>query len=168
MQKRGLVERVLIVDTDVHQGNGSASILSGDDSIFTFSIHGAKNFPFHKEESDLDIELADETGDSEYIEALEWGLEKSLAAARPQLAIYLAGADPFEGDRLGRLSVSKDGLAERDRIVLETLRNENIPVAVVMAGGYAKDVEETMEIHMNSITRAASLHEKLHETSKGA
>lgn len=164
MQNMGLVESVLIVDTDVHQGNGSASILSGDDSIFTFSIHGAKNFPFRKEESDLDIELADGTRDGEYLEALEWGLEKSLAASNPQLAIYLAGADPFEGDRLGRLSVSKKGLAERDRIVLETLRDRNIPVAVVMAGGYSNDVEDTVEIHMNSIKKAASLH----ETLKGA
>ncbi|CAN5624170.1 MAG: histone deacetylase [Actinomycetota bacterium] len=158
MQNMGLVERAVIVDTDVHQGNGSASILSGDDSVFTFSMHGAKNFPFHKEESDLDIELADGTRDDEFLENLEWGLKKSLAASRPQLAIYLAGADPFEGDRLGRLSVSKDGLAERDRIVLETLRDRNIPVAVVMAGGYSNDVENTVEIHMNSIKRAAELH----------
>ncbi len=164
MQNMGLVGRAVIVDTDVHQGNGSASILSGDDSVFTFSIHGAKNFPFHKEESDLDIELADDARDDEYLEALEWGLEKSLAASNPQLAIYLAGADPFEGDRLGRLSVSKEGLAERDRIVLETLRNRNIPVAVVMAGGYSNNVEDTVEIHLNSVKRAASLH----ENSKGA
>lgn len=161
MQNLGLVERAVIVDTDVHQGNGSASILSGDDSVFTFSIHGAKNFPFHKEESDLDIELADETSDGEYLEALEWGLEKSLAASRPQLAIYLAGADPFEGDRLGRLSISKEGLAARDRIVLETLRERQIPVALVMAGGYAKDVEDTVEIHFNSIKRAAKLRSSL-------
>lgn len=158
MQKIGRIERAVIVDTDVHQGNGSASILSGDESVFTFSIHGAKNFPFHKEESDLDIELENGTEDAEYLEALEWGLEKSLAASRPDLAIYLAGADPFEGDRLGKLSVSKDGLAERDRIVLETLRDRSIPVAVVMAGGYSSDVEDTVEIHMNSIKRAAELH----------
>ncbi len=164
IQKRGLIERAVIVDTDVHQGNGSASILSGDDSVFTFSIHGAKNFPFHKEGSDLDVELADGAEDSEFLESLGWGLEKSLAASEPELAIYLAGADPFEGDRLGRLSVSKDGLAERDRIVLETLRNARIPVAVVMAGGYANDVKDTVDIHFNSIKKAASLH----ENSKGA
>lgn len=161
MQARGLVRRVVIVDTDVHQGNGSASILSGDDSVFTFSIHGAKNFPFRKEESDLDIELADETKDDEYLEALGWGLEKALGVSEPELAIYLAGADPFEGDRLGKLSVTKDGLAERDRMVLETLRARNIPTVLVMAGGYAKNVEDTVDIHFNSVKRAAKLHGSL-------
>ncbi|MGH3085858.1 MAG: histone deacetylase family protein [Rubrobacteraceae bacterium] len=163
MQSVGLVERVVIVDTDVHQGNGTASILSGDDSIFTFSIHGARNFPFHKEQSDLDIELADGTKDKEYLKALEWGLEKALGASDAGLAIYLAGADPFEDDRLGRLSVTKEGLKERDRMVLETLRERDIPVALVMAGGYAKEVADTVEIHFDSIRRAANLH----ETPKG-
>lgn len=167
MQNRSLVERVVIVDTDVHQGNGTASILSGDDSVFTFSIHGAKNFPFHKEKSDLDVELADGTRDDEYLESLSWGLEKSLGASEAQLAIYLAGADPFEGDRLGRLSVSKEGLKERDKIVLETLRERNIPVALVMAGGYAKNVEDTVEVHFNSIERAASLHRTLKGNQHG-
>jgi acetoin utilization deacetylase AcuC-like enzyme len=156
-QAEGFVERVVIVDTDVHQGNGTAAILGGDPSIFTFSIHGAKNFPFHKEESDLDVALPDGAGDAEYLAALEDGLEEALDRSGAQLAIYLAGADPYEGDRLGRLSVTKDGLAERDRLVLESCRERGVPVAVTMAGGYARDVKDTVEIHFNSIERAASL-----------
>jgi acetoin utilization deacetylase AcuC-like enzyme len=157
VQAGGLVERVVVVDTDVHQGNGTAAILHGDPSVFTFSIHGAKNFPFHKEESDLDVALPDGADDSEFLDALEDGLERSLEESRAELAIYLAGADPFEDDRLGRLSVSKEGLAERDSLVLESCRERGIPVAVTMAGGYARYVEDTVEIHFQSIERAATL-----------
>jgi acetoin utilization deacetylase AcuC-like enzyme len=157
VQAAGLIERVVIVDTDVHQGNGTAEILRGDTSVFTFSIHGDKNFPFRKEESDLDIALPDGADDGEYLEALEVGLEEALDASCAQLAIYLAGADPFEDDRLGRLSVSKKALAERDRLVLEACRERAIPVAVTMAGGYARSVEDTVDIHFRSIERAAAL-----------
>jgi acetoin utilization deacetylase AcuC-like enzyme len=157
VQAERLVERVVVVDTDVHQGNGTAAILRGDPSIFTFSIHGARNFPFRKEESDLDVALPDGADDGEFLEALEDGLEKALEASGAKLAIYLAGADPYEDDRLGRLSVSKEGLAERDRLVLESCRERGIPVAVTMAGGYARKVEETVDIHFRSIERAASL-----------
>src|SRR5215213_5727832 len=157
VQAEGLVERVVVLDTDVHQGNGTAAILHGDTSIFTFSIHGAGNFPFHKEESDLDIALPDRADDGEFLAALEYGLERALEGSRAELAIYLAGADPFEGDRLGRLRVSKEGLAERDRIVLGSCRERGIPVAVTMAGGYARDVEDTVDIHLRSIEKAATL-----------
>jgi acetoin utilization deacetylase AcuC-like enzyme len=157
VQAKGLVERVVVLDTDVHQGNGTAAILRGDPSVFTFSIHGARNFPFRKEESDLDIPLPDGADDGEFLEALEGGLEKALEASRAGLAIYLAGADPYEDDRLGRLSVSKEGLAERDRLVLETCRERGIPVAVTMAGGYARQIEDTVDIHFRSIERSASL-----------
>ncbi len=157
LQAMGLVERVVVLDTDVHQGNGTAAILRGDPSVFTFSIHGASNFPFKKEESDLDVPLPDGADDGEFLEALERGTERALDASRAELAIYLAGADPFVDDRLGRLSVSKDGLAERDRLVLESCRERNVPVAVTMAGGYARNVEDTVEIHFRSIERAASL-----------
>ena len=157
LQAEGLVERVVIVDTDVHQGNGTAAILRGDPTVFTLSIHGAKNFPFRKEESDLDLPLPDGADDGEFLEALEKGLEAALEASRAGLAIYLAGADPYEDDRLGRLSVSKGGLAERDRLVLETCRERGIPAAVTMAGGYAPKVEDTVEIHFRSVERAASL-----------
>jgi acetoin utilization deacetylase AcuC-like enzyme len=157
VQAEGLVERVVVVDTDVHQGNGTAAIVRGDATIYTLSIHGAKNFPFRKEESDLDLALPDGADDGEFLDALEEGLERALEESRAELAIYLAGADPFEDDRLGRLSVSKEGLAERDSLVLESCRERGIPVAVTMAGGYARNVEDTVEIHLQSIERAATL-----------
>jgi acetoin utilization deacetylase AcuC-like enzyme len=157
MRAMGLVERVVVVDTDVHQGNGTAAILRGDPSIFTFSIHGANNFPFHKEASDLDVALPDGADDAEFLQALEAGLEEALERSRADLAIYVAGADPYEGDRLGRLSVSREGLAERDRLVLESCRSRGIPAAITMAGGYARKVEDTVEIHFRSIERAATL-----------
>ena len=156
VQAMGLVERVVIIDTDVHQGNGTAAILRGDRSVFTFSIHGASNFPFNKEESDLDVPLPDGADDGAFLDALGEGLERALDASKAELAIYLAGADPFEDDRLGRLSVSKAGLAERDRMVFESCRELGIPVAVTMAGGYARNVEDTVEIHLRSVERAAS------------
>jgi acetoin utilization deacetylase AcuC-like enzyme len=157
VQAVGLVERVVVIDTDVHQGNGTAAILRGDPTVFTFSIHGAKNFPFRKEESDLDAPLPDGTDDTEFLATLEEGLEAALDATDAGLAIYLAGADPFEGDRLGRLSVTKSGLAERDRLVLETCKDRGIPVAITMAGGYAREVEDTVDVHFQSIKRAADL-----------
>jgi acetoin utilization deacetylase AcuC-like enzyme len=157
VQAMGLVERVVVIDTDVHQGNGTAAILRGDRSVFTFSIHGASNFPFSKEESDLDVPLPDGADDGEFLDGLGKALDRVLDASKAQLAIYLAGADPFEDDRLGRLSVSKEGLAERDRMVLGACRDHGIPVAVTMAGGYARSVEDTVEIHLHSVKTAASL-----------
>ncbi len=157
VQAAGLIERAVILDTDVHQGNGTAAILRGDPSVFTFSIHGAKNFPFRKERSDLDLALPDGADDAGFLETLEDGLEVALERSRAQLAIYLAGADPFEDDRLGRLSVSKEGLARRDRLVLESCRERGIAVAVTMAGGYARRVEDTVDIHHRSIQAATTL-----------
>jgi len=157
MQAEERVRRVVILDCDVHQGNGTASILAGDPTIFTFSIHGAKNFPFHKEVSDLDVELDDGTDDNAYLAALKLGVLKAIELARADLAIYLAGADPFEGDTLGRLKVSKAGLAERDRFVLETCRHMGLPVAVTMAGGYAKEVEDIVDIHGQTVSIAAEM-----------
>jgi acetoin utilization deacetylase AcuC-like enzyme len=168
VQAAGLVEKVVVIDTDVHQGNGTAAILHQDPTVFTFSIHGAKNFPFNKEESDLDTPLPDGADDTEFLHALTVGLETALDVADADLAIYLAGADPFEGDRLGRLCVSKSGLAERDRIVLETCKERGIPVAVTMAGGYAREVEDTVDVHFQSIRRAADLIERAPSGSKEA
>jgi acetoin utilization deacetylase AcuC-like enzyme len=156
MQAEGRVERVVVVDCDVHQGNGTAAIFQEDPTVFTFSIHGRHNFPFHKERSDLDVELEDGTGDEVYLAALSHGLERAFAqgAAEAELAIYVSGADPHEGDRLGRLSLSRAGLRERDRMVFESCRRRGLPVAVVMAGGYNKEVGETVEIHLQTVTEA--------------
>lgn len=160
MQAEGLAQRVVILDCDVHQGNGTASILAGDSSIFTFSIHGAKNFPFHKEASDFDVELADGTGDSLYLDMLEEGVTRALSLANADLAIYLAGADPYAGDRLGRLKLSMEGLAARDRLVLGLCRAEGLPVAVTMAGGYAHEVEDIVAIHLQTVRIAAKMSDE--------
>ena len=148
MQKERGIRRVVILDCDVHQGNGTASILNGDSSIFTFSIHGQKNFPFRKIPGNLDVGLEDGTGDEEYLDTLREGVERSLALSNPDLAIYLAGADPYIGDKLGRLSLTRAGLAERDRTVFTLCREAGVPVAVVMAGGYGREIRETVAIHV--------------------
>jgi acetoin utilization deacetylase AcuC-like enzyme len=153
----GLVEKVVVLDTDVHQGNGTAAILCEDPRVFTLSIHGEKNYPFHKEESDLDMPLPDGAGDGVFLAALVEALERVLNLEEWDLALFLAGADPFEGDKLGRLSVTKSGLAERDRVVLEGCRERGLPVAVTMAGGYARQVEDTVDIHFQTIKRASNV-----------
>lgn len=150
------IQRIAIIDCDAHQGNGTASIFAGDESVFTFSIHGAKNFPFHKEHSDLDIALGDETPDEMYLEALAGALPRVIERSRPDLAIYLAGADPYFDDTLGRLALTKAGLAERDRFVLSQCRSSGIPVAITMAGGYAKQIEDTVDIHFETVKLAAA------------
>jgi acetoin utilization deacetylase AcuC-like enzyme len=157
MQAEGRARRVVILDCDVHQGNGTAAIFAGDSTVFTFSIHGAKNFPFHKEHSTLDVELPDGADDAAYLEALEGGVRRAVELAGADLALYLAGADPYADDRLGRLSVSKRALAERDRIVLGYCRAAGLPVAIAMAGGYARQVEDTVDIHFQTLTAAAGL-----------
>ncbi len=157
MQSEAGLQRLAIIDCDVHQGNGTASIFAGDDSVFTFSIHGARNFPFTKEASDLDIELADGTADDEYLWHLERGLDETLERSRPQLAFYLAGADPYEDDRLGRLKLTKSGLARRDALVLGALRARAVPVAIAMAGGYARHIEDSVEIHANTLLAARAM-----------
>lgn len=156
MQAEGRVRRVLIVDCDVHQGDGTASILSDDPSVFTFSIHAARNFPFRKAESDLDIALPDLAADKLYLSSFQDGLCHAMSASQPDLVIYLAGADPFEGDRLGRLSLSKNGLGRRDRMLFSMCADVGVPVVVVMAGGYAHHVEDTVDIHFNTVEIAGT------------
>lgn len=151
LQSEGRINRAVILDCDVHQGNGTAAIFAGDPNVFTFSIHGAKNFPFHKEQSSLDIALADGTTDDTYLEMLQTGLEQSLAAGPFDLAVYLAGADPFIGDRLGRMSLSKSGLSRRDQMTLEACRRASLPLAITMSGGYANDIEDIVDIHAETI-----------------
>ncbi len=158
MQREHLLRRVVILDCDVHQGNGTAAILRNDPSIFTFSIHGRNNFPFRKERSDLDVELPDGAGDELYLETLGRGLDSALEQAQAELAIYLAGADPFEGDRLGRLALTTAGLLARDRLVLERCRRAGIAVAVTMAGGYGRDIVDTIDIHFQTVTEVAGHH----------
>ncbi|MGE0811698.1 MAG: histone deacetylase [Vicinamibacterales bacterium] len=156
LQRETRVDRVAVIDLDVHQGNGTAAIFRDDPSVFTFSMHGARNYPFRKEQSDLDVELADGTADAEYLAELDRHLSAVLDRHRPALAFYLAGADPFAGDRLGRLDLSMEGLAARDRMVFERCRLARIPVAVTMSGGYAPDVEDIVAIHVNTVLAAAS------------
>ncbi|MBB5390946.1 acetoin utilization deacetylase AcuC-like enzyme [Herbaspirillum sp. SJZ130] len=157
MQAERRAARVAIVDLDVHQGNGTASILARDDSVFTLSLHGENNYPFEKERSDLDVALPDGVGDDDYLAALATALHRLQAEFAPQLLIYLAGADPHEGDRLGKMKLSMAGLAARDRAVFSFSRQHKIPVAVTMAGGYGRDIEQTVAVHIQTI-KLAKLH----------
>ncbi|MCU0238232.1 MAG: histone deacetylase, partial [Pyrinomonadaceae bacterium] len=150
LQREKLAERFLIIDCDVHQGNGTAFIFKNEAEIFTFSMHGAKNFPLHKEVSSLDIELADKTSDVEYLETLSEALQR-IFLHQPDIVFYLGGADPFEKDKLGRLSLTKEGLMKRDEMVLEYSKNQDVPIVTTMSGGYAENIEDTVDIHANTI-----------------
>lgn len=141
---------VAVIDLDVHQGNGTASIFRDDASVFTLSLHGQKNFPFRKEASDLDVELPDGCGDADYLSALEQALDELDRRFAPGLIVYLAGADPFERDRLGRLKLSFDGLEARDRRVFDFAWQRRIPLAFAMAGGYASDIAETVQVQLGT------------------
>lgn len=159
LQKEGLIERAVVIDLDVHQGNGTAAILAGDRSAITLSIHGVKNFPLRKMPSDLDVALPDGTGDREYLSELQSALEQIRRSGPFDLGIYLAGADPFQNDRLGRLSLTFEGLRQRDEAVLNWCGAQNLPVAIAMAGGYAERIYEIVRIHAATL-RAATLYSK--------
>ena len=150
----GAIARAAVVDCDVHQGNGTAAIFRDEPAVFTFSLHGEKNFPFRKEVSDLDVTFADGAGDDEYLSALAAHLPLVLDSHRPNVVFYLAGADPYEGDRLGRLKLSIEGLRARDRFVFDACRDRSIPIAITMSGGYASDVDAIVAIHCNTIREA--------------
>ena len=156
LQAEGRVRRVVVLDCDVHQGDGTAAIFAEDPTVYTLSVHGARNYPLRKQRSDLDIELEDGTRDDVYLDAVDRGTRAALGAAGADLAIYLAGADPFERDRLGRMAVSMAGLAERDRLVFGLCRAAGLPVAVAMAGGYAREIAETVAIQLQTIREAAA------------
>jgi acetoin utilization deacetylase AcuC-like enzyme len=158
LQQSGGIRRALVIDLDVHQGNGTAAIFSGDPSVYTFSVHGLKNFPFHKETGSLDIALPDGSEDPVYLAAVRSGLIQSVRQARPDLAFYIAGADPFIGDRLGRMAVSMAGLAERDRLVFSALQQAGLPGVLVMGGGYGRVIAETVAIHLQTLHMAATFH----------
>lgn len=154
LQKDKVIERATIVDCDVHQGNGTAAIFRGDHSVFTLSIHQESNYPHPKPPSSLDIDLRDGVGDDEYLCELERGLDKSLAGFSPQFLFYIAGADPYHDDQLGGLGLTVEGLERRDRLVFEKAQAKKIPVAITLAGGYARRVEDTVLIHTNTIRMA--------------
>ena len=147
LQAEGAIARAVVVDLDVHQGNGTAALFAGDDSVFTFSMHGAKNFPFHKERSSRDVELPDGCGDADYLEALAQHLPEVLEAAGADLMLFQAGVDPLAGDLLGRLSLSHGGLRARDRMVLEAAWTRGLPVVLTLGGGYAKPIERSVDAH---------------------
>jgi acetoin utilization deacetylase AcuC-like enzyme len=151
LQKDKAIDRAMTVDCDVHQGNGTAAIFAGDNSVFTLSIHQQNNYPYPKPPSTLDINLHDGAGDDEYLEELEKGLDQALGDFQPDLIYYVAGADPYRDDQLGGLKLSMQGLERRDRLVFAKAQAKNIPIAVVLAGGYARHVEDTIQIHTNTI-----------------
>ena len=157
MQARGAVRRVLVLDCDVHQGNGTAEIFAADETVFTMSIHGGRNFPLRKHPGSLDVPLEDGTGDEEYLERLAAAVEESFARAAADLVLYIAGADPYEGDRLGRLRLTKQGLLARDRLVLEAARRAGVPTAIVCGGGYCVDLESIVDIHAATMLAAAEV-----------
>jgi len=155
MQAERRARRVAIIDLDVHQGNGSAEILRHDTSVFTLSIHGARNFPFRNRCSgDLDVDLPDGTGDAAYLAALDAALAELAARFEPDFLVYVAGADVYEGDRLGRLSLSVEGILERDRRVFAFARERGLPVAVALGGGYCPEIERIVDIHAATIREA--------------
>lgn len=150
LKKEKLADRFLIIDCDVHQGNGTAFIFRDDEEVFTFSMHGEKNYPLHKEISNLDIELSDGTEDGKFLDILSEALHRFIQHD-PDLIFYLGGADPFEKDKLGRLALTKEGLRNRDELVLKFAKTENIPIVTTMSGGYAADINDTVDIHCNTI-----------------
>ena len=153
MQAHHAVTRCAVLDLDVHQGNGNAAIFANDPDVFTLSVHGESNYPFRKEESDFDVALQDGAGDDMFLEAVQTGVARALSPA-PDLVFYVAGADPFRGDKLGRLDVSKAALGERDSLVIDACVSANLPLVVVMAGGYAEEVVDTVDIHAATVRAA--------------
>lgn len=156
LQRDGRARRALVIDLDVHQGNGTAAIFTGDPSVFTLSLHGERNYPTQKARSTLDVGLPDGTGDEAYLAALDAALDQALAGFAPDLVFYLAGVDPAAGDRYGRLALTEEGLRRRDRRVFTALSGRNLPVVILLAGGYAATAERTAELHANTFREAAA------------
>jgi len=157
LQQKGLAKKILIVDLDVHQGNGTAEIFEDDESVFTFSMHGKANYPFHKETSDLDIPLENGTTDQEYLAILKDTLPKLITTEKPDFIFYQSGVDILESDKLGKLSLTIEGCKERDRFVLQTCFDNNIPVMCSMGGGYSKDIKIIIEAHANTFRLAQEI-----------
>jgi acetoin utilization deacetylase AcuC-like enzyme len=165
LQAEGLIDRAVIVDCDVHHGDGTAAIFAADPSVFTLSIHGARNYPFRKPPSDLDVPLDDGTGDAAYLEALRIALATALEHARAGIVFYLAGADPYEGDRLGRLKITMEGLAARDRHIFDAGFDRRLPIAVTMAGGYAREIADTVAIQAETVRLASQFADRWSATN---
>jgi acetoin utilization deacetylase AcuC-like enzyme len=165
LQTDGAVKKAMVVDTDVHHGNGTAAIFSEDATVFTISIHQENNYPAHKPPSNVDLNMADRVDDEEYLDALIPAVEKALDEFQPEILFYVGGADPYCEDQLGGLSLTKEGLKERDRKVFEEARKRRIPVATTLAGGYARRVEDTVQIHVNTILAAREVAERFPQTS---
>jgi acetoin utilization deacetylase AcuC-like enzyme len=157
LQREGLIDRALIVDLDVHQGDGTAAIFAGDESVFTFSMHGAKNFPFRKQRSSLDVELPDGCDDARYLDELRRHLPEVIARARPDILFFQGGVDPLGGDLLGRLNLSLEGLRSRDRMVAVAARESGIPLVLTLGGGYTKPVERSVEAHVGTWRQAREI-----------
>jgi acetoin utilization deacetylase AcuC-like enzyme len=157
LQAEGAIKTAMVVDTDVHQGNGTAAIFRKDPSVFTLSIHQENNYPVPKEISDLDMGLEDGTSDAEYLSRLEGGLVRALHSLHPDLLCYIGGADPYREDQLGGLALTIEGLERRDRLVSEHARRLGIPVMITLAGGYARRVDDTVRIHVNTVRAAAEV-----------
>ncbi|MEL7498392.1 MAG: histone deacetylase [Planctomycetota bacterium] len=158
LKAEGKIENTLVVDLDVHQGNGTAAIAKTDASLFSFSMHCEKNYPFRKTTSDIDISLPENTGDAEYLAALRSTLQTIERRFTADLVVFLAGADPFEGDRLGHLRLTKLGLKQRDQIVFDFCDRHQIPIAIAMSGGYAPDVNDIVDIHFQTVDLALEFH----------
>jgi acetoin utilization deacetylase AcuC-like enzyme len=157
LQAARKIRRATVIDLDVHQGNGTHAIFAGEPDVFTFSMHGSRNYPFHKVAGTVDVELQDGTGDDVYLDLLATTLPRVLAEAQPDLVFFIAGADPHEGDRLGRLKLSFDGLARRDAYVLERCREVGLPVAITIGGGYGVNIADTVAVHATTARIAASM-----------
>jgi acetoin utilization deacetylase AcuC-like enzyme len=154
---RNQAKRILVVDLDVHQGNGTAKLFAQNDAVFTFSMHGAHNYPLHKEQSDLDIELQDGTDDNHYLKLLHEHLTQLVDSAEPDFVFYQAGVDVLASDKLGRLKLSREGCAERDRFVLETCRKNRLPLSISMGGGYSEKITDIIEAHANTYRLAQEI-----------
>lgn len=157
LQREGVISRAVVLDLDVHQGNGTHSIFAGDDTVFTFSMHGGRNYPFEKVAGTLDVHLDDGTVDADYLRVLAHALPAVLHAARADIVFYLAGADPHEGDRLGRMKLTFAGLERRDAMVMQACREVGLPVAVMIAGGYGHRIEDTVAVHVATTRIVASM-----------
>ncbi|MCC7054669.1 MAG: histone deacetylase [Gemmatimonadaceae bacterium] len=155
LQAQGVIRRACVVDLDVHQGNGTNAVFTDDATVYTFDMHGARNFPFHKVPASRDEPLDDGTDDAAYLARLGAALPDVLRESRPDLVVYLAGADPHEGDRLGRLRLTFEGLAQRDELVLRTCREIGLPVCVTIAGGYGRDITDTVRVHLQTVAIAS-------------